>query len=153
DFVLAQVLANEIGGRLGAAALAGPLNGQMWSFIHFAGGAIIASELLGLEKPQGQSALSLALTQPNYPPRAWFFGSDAKVLLAATTASAGVQAAQLAANGLRGCEDIIESADGLHKVFADHPLMGAFAGFGKVWLTDTLCYKIYPGCAYIDPVI
>jgi 2-methylcitrate dehydratase PrpD len=28
--------------------------------------------------------------------------------------------------------------------------MGAYEGFGKVWLTDTLSYKVYPGCAYID---
>jgi 2-methylcitrate dehydratase PrpD len=153
DFVLAQVLANEVGGRVGASALAGPLNGQMWSFIHLVNGAVVGAKVLGLDKGQTQSALGIALAQPNFPLRAAFFGSDAKILLASVTAPAGVQAAQLAANGLRGAPSILEGDDGFGRVFAQQPLLGAFEGFGKVWLSDTLCYKIYPGCAYIDTVI
>jgi 2-methylcitrate dehydratase PrpD len=153
DFLLAQTLANEIEGRVGASVLLGPLNGQLWSFIHLIGGAVIAAKLLGLEKPQIQSAIGIAMMQPNYPLWAGFFGSDAKVLLASTTAPVGVQAAQLAANGLRGAGDVIESEQGFLKVFAPQPLLGAFEGFGKVWLSDTLCYKVYPGCAYIDTAI
>jgi 2-methylcitrate dehydratase PrpD len=153
DFLLAQVLANEVEGRVGAAALLGPLNGQMWSFIHLIGSAVIASKLLGLDKEQTQSAIGIALAQPAYPLQAGFFGSDAKTLLASMTAPLGVQAAQLAAGGLRGAPDIIEHPEGLTKVFARQPLMGAFEGLGKTWLTETLSYKIYPGCAYIDTTI
>jgi 2-methylcitrate dehydratase PrpD len=153
DFLLAQTLANEIEGRVGASVLLGPLNGQLWSFIHLIGSAVITAKLLGLEKPQIQSAIGIAMMQPNYPLWAGFFGSDAKVLMASTTAPAGVQAAQLAANGLRGVGEIIEGEQGFLKVFTPQPLLGAFEGFGKVWLSDTLCYKVYPGCAYIDTVI
>ena len=153
DVLVAQVMANEIEGRLGAAALLGPLNGQMWSFIHLAGSAIATAKAMELDKDQVQSALSIALLQPSYPLQAGFFGSEAKTLLAATTAPIGVQAAQLAANGLRGAPDIIESPNGFLKVFARQPLMGAFEGLGKTWLTETLSYKIYPGCAYIDTTI
>jgi 2-methylcitrate dehydratase PrpD len=153
DFLLAQTLANEIEGRVGAATLLGPLNGQLWSFIHLIGSAIITAKLLGLEKPQILSAIGIAMVQPTYPLSAGFFGSEAKVLLASTTASVGVQAAQLAANGLRGAGDIIESEQGFLKVFTGQPLMGAFEGFGKVWLTETLCYKVYPGCEYLDATI
>jgi len=153
DFLLAQTLANEIEGRVGASVLLGPLNGQLWSFIHLIGSAVITAKLLALEKPQIQSAIGIAMMQPNYPLWAGFFGSDAKVLLASTTAPVGVQAAQLAANGLRGAGDIIESEQGFLKVFATQPLLGAFEGFGKVWLSDTLCYKMYPGCAYIDTAV
>jgi 2-methylcitrate dehydratase PrpD len=153
DFLLAQVLANEVEGRIGASALLGPLNGQMWSFIHLVGSAVIAAKLLGLDKQQTQSAMGISLLQPSYPLQAGFFGSDAKTLLASMTAPLGVQAAQLAANGLRGAPDIIESPDGFTKVFAREPLMGAYEGLGKTWLTDTLSYKIYPGCAYIDTTI
>jgi 2-methylcitrate dehydratase PrpD len=153
DFLLAQTLANEIEGRVGASVLLGPLNGQLWSFIHLIGSAVITAKLLGLEKPQIQSAVGIAMMQPNYPLWAGFFGSDAKVLLASTTAPVGVQAAQLAANGLRGAADIIEGEQGFLKGFAPQPLLGAFEGFGKVWLSDTLCYKVYPGCAYIDSAI
>jgi 2-methylcitrate dehydratase PrpD len=153
DFLLAQILANEIEGRVGASALLGPLNGQLWTFIHLIGSAVIAAKVLDLDTQQIQSAIGIAMLQPNYPLQAGFFGSDAKVLLASMTAPIGVQAAQLAANGLRGAGDILENDHGFLKVFAHTPLTGAYEGFGKVWLTDTLCYKIYPGCAYIDTAI
>ncbi len=153
DFLLAQTLANEVEGRVGAAVLLGPLNGQLWSFIHLIGSAVITAKLLGLDKAQIQSAIGIAMMQPSYPLWAGFFGSDAKVLMASTTAPVGVQAAQLAANGFRGAGDIIESEQGFLKVFAHQPLLGAFEGLGKVWLSDTLCYKVYPGCAYIDTAI
>src|SRR5579862_6897174 len=153
EFLLAQVLANEVEGRVGASALLGPLNGQMWSFIHLIGSAVIAAKLMGLDKAQIQSAIGIALAQPAYPLQPGFFGSDAKALLASMTAPLGVQAAQLAANGLRGAPDIIENPEGFTKVFARQPLMGAYQGLGKTWLTDTLSYKIYPGCAYIDTTI
>jgi 2-methylcitrate dehydratase PrpD len=153
DFLLAQTLANEIEGRLGAAVLLGPLNGQLWSFIHLAGSAVITAKLLELEAEQVQSAIGIALLQPNYPLAGGFFGSDAKALMASMTAPLGIQAAQLAANGMRGYGDIIEAPQGFLNVFGRQPLVGAFEGLGKVWLTETLSYKVYPGCAYIDTTI
>jgi 2-methylcitrate dehydratase PrpD len=153
DFLLAQTLANEIEGRLGASVVIGPLNGQLWSFIHLAGSAVVAAKLLELDKQQIQSAIGIAMSQPNYPLSGGFFGSDAKTLMASMTAPLGIQAAQLAANGMRGCGNIIEGPQGFLDVFAHQPLSGAFTGFGKVWLSDTLCFKIYPGCAYIDTSI
>jgi 2-methylcitrate dehydratase PrpD len=153
EFLLAQTLANEVEGRVGASIMIGPLNGQLWSFLHLIGGAVVAAKVMDLDKSQIQSAMGIALSQPTYPMGTAFFGSDAKALLASTTAPIGIQAAELAANGLRGAPDIIESPQGLAKIFAHQPLLGAYDGFGKVWLTDTLCYKIYPGCAYIDTTI
>lgn len=153
EFLLAQTLANEIEGRLGASVLIGPLNGQMWTFIHLIGGAVIAAKLMGLEKPQIQSAIGIAMLQPNYPLAAGFFGSEGKTVLASMTTPIGVQAAQLAANGLRGAGEILEGEQGFLSVFTKQPLPGAYEGLGKVWLSDTLCFKLYPGCAYIDTVI
>jgi len=153
DLLLAQTLANEVGGRAGASVLLGPLNGQMWSFVHLIGAAVVAAKLLGLDGSQTWSALCAAMLQPTRPLGPAFFGSDAKVLLAATTAPVGVQAAQLAASGLRGAVDVLDGPDGFVQTFAPTPLMGAFQGFGSVWVTDTLSYKIYPGCAYIDTAI
>jgi 2-methylcitrate dehydratase PrpD len=153
DFLLAQTLANEIEGRVGASLLLGPLNGQLWSFLHLIGSAVVTAKVMDLDKQQIQSAIGIALLQPNRPLWTGFFGSDAKTLMASMTAPVGVQAAELAANGLRGAPDIIDAPQGFTSVFTDRPLMGAYDGFGKVWLTDTLCYKIYPGCAYIDTTI
>lgn len=152
-FLLAQTLANEVAGRVGASVLLGPLNGQLWTFVHPVAGAVITGKVMGLDKGQLQSALGIALAQPNHGLHAGFFASDAKLLMAATTAPFGVQAAELAANGLRGCPDILESPQGFVQAFSPTPLMGAFEGFGKVWLSDTLCYKIYPGCAYLDTIV
>src|SRR6266566_4810844 len=42
DQLLGQVVANEVEARLGGACLIGPQNGQLWSFIHAAGGAVAA---------------------------------------------------------------------------------------------------------------
>lgn len=153
DFLLAQVLANEIEGRLGISVILGPLNGQMWSFLHLVGSAIIAAKLMNLSEAQVANAISIALLQPNHALRPAFFGSDAKTLLASQTAPVGVQAAELAANGMRGPVDILEGDHGFLRAFAPQPLPGAFEGFGSVWLTDTLSYKLYPGCAYLDACI
>lgn len=152
DFLLAQVVGNEIEGRFGAATLLGPLNGQMWSFIHLIGGAVIGAKLLGLDAQQTEGALGIALLQPPFALHPGFFGSDAKALIASMTAPAGVQAAELAANGLRGHAGAIEDDHGFLTTFAREPLLGAFEALGKVWLTDSLSYKIYPGCAYIGAI-
>ena len=153
DFLVAQTAANEIEGRLGAAVLLGPLNGQLWTFIHQAGGAIVGSRILGLDKSQTSSALGLSLMQPCYALQAGFFGSEGKLLMAAQTAPMGVMAAELAAGGLHGPQDILEHEHGFLSVFTKTPLLGAFGGLGQTWLTETLSFKIYPGCAYIDTVI
>ncbi len=153
EFIVAQVVANELGGRLGASVLAGPLNGQTWSFVHLIAAAVSSARLLGGNAEQIQSAIGLALTQPNRPLWPAFFGSDGKALLASTTTTAGVQAAQLAVAGMRCTLDVIGGEQGFVNTFSPQPLMGAFNGLGKTWLTETLSYKIYPGCAYLGSVI
>ena len=153
DFLVAQIAANEIEGRVGASALLGPLNGQMWSFLHLVGSAVIAAKLMKLDQQQTAHALSIALAQPPFTLHPGFFGSEAKMLTAAVTAPIGVQAAELAANGLRGADDIFEGDNGLLQRFAPQPLLGAYEGWGKTWLTETLSFKAYPGCAYIDTFI
>jgi 2-methylcitrate dehydratase PrpD len=153
EFLLAQTLANEVEGRVGASVLVGPHNGQMWSFTHLIGAAVTTARVLGLDAGQTRAAIGIAMLHPNYALAPAFFGSEGKLLLAASTAPFGVQAAQLAANGLRGCDDILENQDGFVHKFAHQPLIGAYEGFGKVWLSDTLSFKIYPGCAYLDTTI
>jgi 2-methylcitrate dehydratase PrpD len=153
DFLLAQVIANEVGGRLGASALAGPLNGQMWTFIHLVGGALVTAKLMDLDQEQTAHAIGVAMAQPCYPLAPGFFGSDAKILMAATTSPVGVLAAELAANGFRAAPTTFEADGGFLQTFAPNALLGAYEGFGKVWLTETLSYKTAPGCAYIDSFV
>ena len=153
NLILAQVLANEVEGRVGAAVLGDPIDQQLHSFIHLVGGAVIGAKLLGLDRQGMEHAIGISMLQPNRGVRAGFFGSDAKVLMGSMTAPLGVQAAELAAGGLHGSGDVFEGDHGFAATVGGPLLDGAFGGFGSVWLTDMLSYKIYPGCAYIDACI
>jgi len=153
DFLLAQVIANELGGRLGASLLGGGQHAQAAASVHLLAAAVSTAKLLGGNAEQIQSALGLALTQPGQPLTPALLGSDGKALLVATSAPVGVQAAQLAIAGLRATVDVIGGDQGIVHTLSPRPLMGAFNGLGKTWLTETLSYKIYPGCAALGAVI
>lgn len=153
DFLAAQTAANECAGRVGAAAAAGLPNHQLLTIVHPVGAAIAAARVLGLDREQMTSALGLSLQQPCQALQGGFFGSEGKVLLASQAAPIGVMAAEMAAGGIRGPHDIIEHAHGFLARTGPQPLPGAFAGLGTAWLTETLSYKLYPGCAHIDAVV
>lgn len=150
DIIVAQTIANEIEARIGASVMLGPLNGQMWSFIHAAGAALAAAKLLGLDPEQTASALGIALAQPNQFSPAGFARGDAKLLTASFPIMQGVAAARLAKAGLMGNSDILEHKLGFCRTFSYTPLLPALTGLGKTWLSDTLSYKIHPGCAYVS---
>lgn len=153
EALTAQIIANEVGARLGAAMLIGPLNGQMWAPIHGAAAAVAAARLLGLDAERTADALGIALAAPPFPLMPAFMGSGAKVLTAALPTRMGVQAAELAARGMRGARDVIEGPHGLLAQFAYSPAPFFLGGLGTAWLTDTIAYKVYPGCAYIGSTI
>jgi len=153
DALLAQVIANELEGRLGAAVLLGPHNGQTWSFIHLLGAAAAGAKLLGLNPEQTAHALAISLYQPTYVLIPGFMGPDSKALTPANPSVTGVQAALLAAKGFTGALDILENRQGFLRHFSYYPLPFMISGLGRAWTTDTLAYKIYPGCAYIDTTV
>ncbi|MGH9390749.1 MAG: hypothetical protein ACRD1Z_14120, partial [Vicinamibacteria bacterium] len=64
-----------------------------------------------------------------------------------------VQAAELAAEGLTGARDILGDPQGFLRRFAKKPLDFVFSGYGSAWVTESLTFKIYPGCAYIDTAV
>jgi len=153
DVLTAQVIANELEGRLGAAVLLGPHNGQTWSFIHLLGAAAAGAKLLKLNAEQTAHALAVSLYQPTYVLYPGFMGPDSKALTPASPSVIGVQAALLAAKGFTGALDIIENRQGFLRHFSYYPLPFMISGLGRAWTTDTLAYKIYPGCAYIDTTV
>ena len=150
DLLAATVAANEAGGRLGAAMLTGPHNGQMWAYIHNIGAAVAAARLLGLDAAQTRHAIGLSLTQPPYPLPATFMGSDGKALTASSPSVDGMRAAFLAAEGFRCDVDVLSDRSGFFARVHPGALSGMFSGFGDAWVTDSLSYKVYPGCAYLD---
>src|SRR5256885_15965556 len=80
-------------------------------------------------------------------------GPPTKLLTAAEPAVQGARAALLAAEGVRGPLDVVESPRGLlrHFAFAGRPRM--LGHLGETWLTDTLAFKPAPGCAYLQTAV
>lgn len=151
--LVAQTTANEVGARLGGACLLGPLNGQMWSFIHAAEGALAAGRELGLDPQRMAHALALALYQPPRPVAPGFLGADSKLMTVADPLVAGTRAARLAASGTTGPLDVLDHPQGFFSAFSYVPLRGFFESLGEGWAVHTLCVKPYPGCAYVDTVV
>jgi 2-methylcitrate dehydratase PrpD len=153
EVLRAQITANEVSGRLGASLFLGPHNGQFWSTIHCPGAALAAGLLLGLDAERLAQAMAISLYQPPYGLWPGFMGPDSKLLTAAEPTAQGIRAAHLAAEGFTGPLDVLESPRGLlaHLAFAPRPSM--LDGLGEVWLTDTLAFKPYPGCAYLQSAV
>ncbi|MDD5448443.1 MAG: MmgE/PrpD family protein [Actinomycetota bacterium] len=153
DILVAAVAANEVGGRLGASVLLGPHNGQMWSHIHLLGSAAAASRILHLGEDETADAMALSLSQPGYPLFPAFMGSESKVFTAAFPAITGTTCAFLAQKGVKGNRAIIEDSKGFWANFSILPLRGMMSGLGESWVTDTIAYKPYPGCAYVSAAV
>ncbi|MGE5281502.1 MAG: MmgE/PrpD family protein [Chloroflexota bacterium] len=150
--LVAQVAANEVAGRLGAALFLGPHNGQFWASIHCASAAVAASLGLDLGAERTAQALAIALYQPPYGMWPGFMGPASKLLTAAEPAAVGARAALLAAEGVSGALDVIEHPRGVLSALSFAPRPAMFGALGRVWLTDTLAYKRLPGCAYLQSV-
>ncbi len=150
EALLAQIAANEVGGRLGASVVLGPQNGQLWTHLHALCSACAGAKLLHLDAGQTANAMAISLYQP--PLALWpgFMGPDSKLLSAAFPARDGLMAARLASWGLTGPLDVLENPAGFGAQFSHHFLHAMFTGLSESWVTDTLSFKIYPGCAYID---
>ena len=149
----AMVAANEIAGRLGASTLVGPHNGQLWIFIHAAGAAAATAKLLGLSAEQTAHALAIALFAPPFTQWPSAMGPHTKVLLAGEPAAFGVRTAYLAAEGFTGPLDLLDTPDGFYRHFSFMPARFFLEGLGRCWVTQSVAFKRYPGCAYIDTTI
>ena len=78
---------------------------------------------------------------------------DSKLLTAAEPAVSGIRAARLAACGVTGPLDVLDHPDGFLSAFAHAPIRGILGNLGDGWATQTLCVKVYPGCAYLDTTL
>lgn len=148
--LVAQVAANELAGRLGGSVVLGPHNGQMWAHIHLLSAAAAASRVLGLDDEQTADAMGIALAEPVYALFPGFMGPQSKLLMAAAPSVTGTMAAYLASNGMTGARAILEDPQGFWAHLSFLPLPFMMTGLGRAWVTDTIAYKTYPGCAYID---
>ncbi len=153
DFLTAVVVANEIGGRLGAACLLGPLNGQMWTFIHLVSAAAATARLLKLDPAQTTHALAISLAQPNFGLQPGFMTPTSKFLAASTPTGTGIQAAYFARAGMTGAPEIVEDRRGFWARFTYLPLPSMMEGLGDFWVMQTLTVKTFPGCHYFQTAV
>ena len=153
ELLTSIVVGNELGGRLGAALLLGPQNGQMWAYIHALIACCVAGRLRGVDAGVLRNAIGIAFAMPHYPLMPGFMGPESKAVIAAFPALQGLMALDLAQEGMTGAHDILGARDGFIRAVGRLGRRSAFDGLGEVWLTRTLCFKLYPGCAYVDTAV
>jgi 2-methylcitrate dehydratase PrpD len=150
----AVIAANECAARMTAAATLGQLRGQTAVHTHLAGAVAARSRSEAASVEQWVQAWGIALAMASWPLTRAFMGSDAKVLTASVPVRVGLDACDAAAAGLRGAPDILEHPDGFLARVASVPVPEAVTrGLGERWHTETLSFKVYPGCAYIDAAV
>jgi 2-methylcitrate dehydratase PrpD len=152
DLLVAQVLANELVGRLVLAAGVPFHRAHRLTFVHSFGAAASAAKLAGLDQTKIAHALAVSLLHFGEVPEPTFFGSEARILAPALAAAFGIEAAQFAASGLRAAKSVPAGGDhllaGLPQVSGSAP----FGDLGRRWLTDTLSFKSQPGSVYWSAV-
>jgi 2-methylcitrate dehydratase PrpD len=145
----AQVVANELAGRLGWAITAEIRHGHQRSYLLRFAAAAAAGVLLGLDEQRFARALAIAMTQPEMPLHPGEYSPDTKVLSAASSVVEGVRAAYLAAEDFTAAVDILEHPAGFYRQFTMHrEVPSPFVQFGEAWCTHALSFKRYSACAY-----
>jgi len=157
DLVVCQVLANELIARIGVLLAPHGLPAPALPVVHRIGGAVVASKALKLDVDCIVAALGLTLACPGDALTAGQLGGDGRAFATAEATQFGVQAAQLAAHGVRSGEDALGEPQGLLCDASNMPVAEVFATLGSTWLTETLSYKVYPvhagSAAIIDCVL
>ncbi|MFT5684382.1 MAG: 2-methylcitrate dehydratase PrpD [Myxococcota bacterium] len=142
ELLTAVAMANEIGGRIGAAALLGPGLGAASPMVTSASAAVAAARMLSMSAEQTSHAIALAISACGLPtePR----GVPADALRFGHAARAGLEAANLARAGVRGDLSLLDDPAGPLSEQCWLPLRAAFTGLGQAWLSETLAFKLDP---------
>ncbi len=150
----AQVIANELAGRLGWGITAEIRHGHQRSYLLRVAAAAAAASLLGLDPARFADALAISMTQPEMPLHPGEFSPDTKVLSAASSVIEGTRAAYLAASGITAARDILEHRAGFYRQFTMHDdPPNPFVQLGEAWCTHALCFKRYSACAYASGAV
>jgi len=149
DVLCAQVAANEVAGRLGGCLLAGPHNGQMWSSTHIPAAMASAGRLLGIDEDRLMQCTLAALAHAPFVVPAYFFSSQAKFYTASIPIMLSMRLLEnLPPEKPRRGSAARGPGRAFLKTFSYLPLDRFFTPPGEPWLTSTLHFKRYPGCAY-----
>jgi 2-methylcitrate dehydratase PrpD len=142
ELLTATAMANEVAGRIGAAALLGPGLGAASPMVVCASAAVAAARMMSLSAEQTSHAIALAVSGCGLPevPR----GVPADALRLGRAVGAGLEAASLARAGVRGDLGLLDDPAGPLAAQCWLPLRAAFTGLGQAWLTETLSFKLDP---------
>lgn len=149
ELLVAQIAANEIVGRLGAAVPTGPFSREGAVWIHAAGAAVGRAVIEGDDPDTLADALVTALSTPTAPIERSAVGSDAGIRGASAPIRAGLAAVESARAGIGGRRDLIESEGGLLSGLTRRPVREFLFGLGERWHTDALSVKSTPGSVYV----
>ena len=152
EFLVNLIIGNEIGGRVGLSIYP-PGEGQMQSFIHSCQAVANVGRMIGLTSRQMANAFGIAMYQVPLPIPRGFFGPQSKLLTSSIPGKLGIEAALLAKHGFTGALDIFENPQGFCKYNSEADFIKVLDNdLGTAWLTESLSFKIYPGCAYVDAI-
>ncbi|MFO7926074.1 MAG: MmgE/PrpD family protein [Halobacteriota archaeon] len=149
DLLVAQVAANEITARLGAATAVGSFAGPNAAWSHAAGAAVGRAILEGDDRETLADALAIALTAPSRPIKRSTLGSDAGVWMASDAIQTGISALDGARAGMAGSRDMIEAEDGLLASVSPHPAKAYLSALGSRWHTAAVSVSAVPGNVYV----
>ncbi|WP_416398611.1 MmgE/PrpD family protein [Allohahella sp. A8] len=153
DFILAQVVANEIAARFNIACALGQTRGQMASHLHLIGAAVARAKFEKLSADQMRQAIAFALASPGKLSLPAFLGSDAKFFCAAWPVRVGWEAIDCVHAGLQSAVDAVTGASGFLSLHAPHVQSDLIGGLGERWFTNTNSFKPYPCCGYISAAV
>ncbi len=152
DYLMNLIIGNEIGGRIGLSIYP-PGEGQMQSFIHCCEAVAQLGKILNITSEQMANAFGIAMYQVPLPIPRGFFGPQSKLLTSSIPGKLGIEATLLAKHGFTGALDIFENPQGFCNYNSEANFTKVLDNdLGKAWLTETLSFKIYPGCAYVDAI-
>jgi 2-methylcitrate dehydratase PrpD len=150
----AQIVANELGGRLGWAITAEIRHGHLRSYLQRLASAAAAGVFLELSEAEFADAFSIALTLPDLPLHPGMYSPETKVLAGASAVVEGVRAAFFAKEGLTGTHDILEHRAGLYRQFTmQRRVRSPFVQLGEAWSTHALSFKRYAACGYASGAV
>src|SRR5215472_11248370 len=153
EFLLAQIVANEIAARINMTVALGQTRGQMATHLHLVGAAASRAKLERLDQRCFSQAIAFALSYPSTALYPSFLGSDAKALCASWAVRAGLDSVDAVCSGLRANSEILDGPRGFIRSLTQFPRMEFLGEIGRNWYTGTNSFKVYPGCGYISGVI
>lgn len=142
--LLAQIAANEIAGRLGAATAIGPFDEERTAYIHAVGAAVGRSVVEDDDAEVFADAIGTALSQPPWPLERSILGSEAEIWSASEPIRNGIAAVDSARSGISGRRDLIEGDGGFFSTVSARPAPEYLSEMGDRWHTRTLTVKQFP---------